>query len=274
MSSLKLSGNLIRDAEGIWVSPIQAKLSYPEDGHQRYFLIEDRSFWFLHRNDCIMAALRRHPPGGPVLDVGGGNGFVTRRMIDDGFPAILLEPGRTGAFNAKTRRDIPEVVCATLEESGFPDGAIDAMGLFDVLEHIEDDGGLLETIYARLRPGGLLYLTVPAFASLWSRSDIDAGHYRRYNPRQMAALLAHRFDILFSTCFFQALVVPIWAIRVLPFRLGFARRDQLSTEQEHGLHRGMLLRAMERVLRREIRRIESGHPTRWGTSLLCIARKK
>ena len=40
------------------------QLSYPEDGNARCLAIEDSSFWFRHRNRCIVAAVSRYRPAG------------------------------------------------------------------------------------------------------------------------------------------------------------------------------------------------------------------
>ena len=274
MTPAGIPDRLVRDDAGIWTAPSRPALSYPDDGHAECFLLEERSFWFAHRNRCILAAVRRHAPAGPILDIGGGNGCVTRALIDAGFPAVLLEPGPTGAFNAKTHRRIPDVICAALGDAGFPAGSIAAAGLFDVLEHIEDDRGFLEEIHGTLKPGGLLYITVPAFGALWSASDRRAGHFRRYSPRQLAERLSERYELVFSTLFFGVLAPPIWALRALPWRLGFRRDDSLpAARREHGLDGGFRVRCLNRLLRREVRRIEAGRPMRWGASCLCVARK-
>ena len=54
-------------------------VSYPEEGNEACFQIEDQSFLFRHRNDCIRELVRKFPPNGkgPIFDVGGGNGFLT-----------------------------------------------------------------------------------------------------------------------------------------------------------------------------------------------------
>lgn len=48
------------------------RISYPEGGHAVCREVEDSSFWFAHRNRCIVAAVERMPPCGPILDIGGG----------------------------------------------------------------------------------------------------------------------------------------------------------------------------------------------------------
>ena len=53
--------------------------------------------------------------------------------------------------------------------------------MLDVLEHVQDDVGLLGAMVRALRPGAFLLLTVPADMRLWSPSDEAYGHYRRYD---------------------------------------------------------------------------------------------
>ena len=104
MVSLKIDsipGNLLEDEYGIAHSRKMTDISYPSTGNDRCFQLEDKSFWFRHRNNCILEAVRRYPPEGEILDIGGGNGYVTRRILDEGFRAILLEPGLSGAYNGR-----------------------------------------------------------------------------------------------------------------------------------------------------------------------------
>ena len=61
--------------------------------------------------------------------------------------------------------------------------------MFNVLEHIEDDGEALRQIFARLRPGGCLAIWVPAFPLLYSKFDRSVGHHRRYRLRGLKSLV-------------------------------------------------------------------------------------
>ena len=65
--------------DGIFYASAGEAISYPADGNEACFEIEDQSFWFQHRNDCIRELVRNFPPRGkgPIFDVGGGNGFLT-----------------------------------------------------------------------------------------------------------------------------------------------------------------------------------------------------
>jgi hypothetical protein len=257
---------------GIWTSGVDAEVSYPERGNTACFEVEDRSFWFRHRNDCILAAVRGHPPAGTIVDVGGGNGYVTRRLLDEGFHSILLEPGRDGALNGSRGRNIPDVVCSTLKGARFVPGSVPAIGLFDVLEHIEDDQDFVEQLRAALGFGGTLYGTVPAGPWLWSMSDVDAGHFRRYSGRTIRNLLRNRFDLIYETYFFAPLILPVLAARALPYRLGRRGSPTISEPAAHATEGGPLVRFLKASLAGEVRKIEEAKSSSLGTSLLFVAR--
>ena len=59
-------------------------------------------------------------------------------------------------------RGLTSVICSTLQDAGFKPGTVPAAGLFDVLEHIEDDVGFLKTLNEILVPKGRVFLTVIA----------------------------------------------------------------------------------------------------------------
>lgn len=59
----------------------------------------------------------------------------------------------------------------------------------NVLEHIEDDERALRHMLSLLKPGGTLFLLVPAHDLLYSPFDLESGHFRRYHKTRMMALI-------------------------------------------------------------------------------------
>jgi SAM-dependent methyltransferase len=117
----------------------------------RLLCLEDGSFWFAHRNACLLALLRQFPAIGPFFDIGGGNGFVAAALQSEGgLPVVLVEPGADGVRHAQAR-GLHTVVQATLKEARFRDGSLPAIGFFDVMEHIDDEQGFLCEIRRCLR---------------------------------------------------------------------------------------------------------------------------
>ncbi len=271
------SSQLERDPSGIW-RPIaknrDATISFPENGHASCFEIENDSFWFLHRNEAISLALARYRFEGPFLDVGGGNGAVSRRLQTDGITTVVLEPGQEGASNARTT-GLDNVVCATLEQAAFEPGSFGGAGLFDVIEHVEDDVGLLDAVRDVLRPGGVLAVTVPAYEWLWSAEDELAGHHRRYTLRQLRHVLeTSGFAVRYETYFFAPLTVPLFFARSLRYRLSSKRTAAAEIETNAAAQHtpgGASRKAMEAMLAPELTRIAKGATIPFGTSCLAIA---
>ncbi len=248
---------------------------YPEDGNASCYQLEDNSYWFRHRNECIVAMIQRFPPKGAILDVGGGNGYVTRGILMAGYAAALLEPGKVGAANAKHVRGIPEVINATFEDADFPPESLSAVGLFDVLEHIRDDTNFLKAIWNTLKPDGLIYVTVPAHQYLWSESDVYAEHFRRYNQQMASVLVDRYFDLLYFTYFFGALIIPILLLRTLPFKLQPGKqKSPISNSSEHGISGGPIVSFLSILLRKELSSIQMGKHLRSGSSCLWVLQKK
>jgi SAM-dependent methyltransferase len=88
----------------------------------------------------------------------------------------------------------------------------DSVVLLDVLEHIEDDVGMLRRIRGMLRPGGMLILKVPAMPFLMCRMDRAIGHYRRYGKRSLAARLEEAGFAAVEQRHFNAAAVAAWFI--------------------------------------------------------------
>ena len=268
--SLRLGDN------GIWVSERAAPVSYPAAGNAAYFQVEDQSFWFKHRNALLISIMRRWPPAdGLLFDIGGGNGFVARAVQDAGWNVVLVEPGPQGAANAHQARGVATVVCSGFQDADFSSGSLPSVGLFDVIEHVEDSRGYLADVHRVLRPDGRLFVTVPAYQWLWSVEDDDAGHFRRYTATTLRDELGRAgFELEFFSYFFSMLPPLIFLLRSLPSRLGIRRRTTLrQTVAEHAgaSSRSFLL---SRLLERARRTIADGNSIRFGSSIVAVARPR
>jgi len=260
--------------DGLWQARQVTAVSYPEEGNEVCFQVEDDSYWFRHRLDCIRTVLGQFPPGGTLYDIGGGNGYVAAALQAAGTDVALIEPG-PGARNA-LRRGVRKVIHATLEDARLAPNSLPAAGAFDVIEHIPDAGAFLRGIRAVLAPGGRFYCTVPALPALWSEEDVRAGHFHRYTRATLLrALHEAGFTVEFTTYFFTWLTLPVLLFRVLPSRLGLTNRAKLGTVEtmrsDHRVPRP-LSALVARAHARELRLLGQRRPMSLGTSLLCVAR--
>ena len=255
-----------------WETAGTGDISYPAGGHASFAAVEQTSYWFNHRNAVIASTVKRHPPRGAIVDVGGGNGYVSLGLRKAGFDTLVVEPGSVGAHCAYDR-GLP-VIMAPFERLDVPAGSIPAAGLFDVLEHIEDDAGALRSLHAAMQPGGMLYLAVPAFGWLWSAEDVHAGHFRRYTQGRLAKLVAAQgFTVEYATYFFSMLVPPVLALRSIPSRLGIKTKEPSAAADDHRLPGGAVGSALSRAMAWEARRIAAGGTVPLGSSCLLVARR-
>lgn len=268
---------LLVGEDGIFYAKGLDTISYPKEGNEKCFEIEDQSFWFQHRNDCIRELMQKCPPRGkgPIFDVGGGNGFVAKGLIDAGWDVVLVEPGESGARNAK-KRGVEHVVCGTTHAVEFKNGSLPAIGVFDVVEHIEDDLGFLRHLRDLLEPGGMLYLTVPAYNLLWSHEDMDAGHFRRYTISAMEKkLMESGFKLISGGYIFMFLPLPVFLLRMIPYRLGFAQRikNEKMSAKDHVISESWTGRLLNMLLLWELNAIKRGKSLSFGGSCLMAAQK-
>ena len=99
MSFEKIAHNIKKAQNGIYYSESESHVSYPEEGNEDCLQIEEDSFWFNHRNNIIANTVRKHSPNKTFFDIGGGNGFVAKRLQNDGIKTILVEPGNISSLH-------------------------------------------------------------------------------------------------------------------------------------------------------------------------------
>jgi SAM-dependent methyltransferase len=156
-------------------------------------LTRDRHPWELARAAFFNREVLKAVGDGParVLDVGCGDGWFARRLLDRMAPsstAIGWDVGLTGERIGVFSEGLPPGMELTADE---PEGPFDLVLCMDVIEHVADDEGFLTGLCRRsLRPGGLLLCSVPAWPSLFSKHDVELRHFRRYTPETAARVLA------------------------------------------------------------------------------------
>lgn len=78
----------------------------------------------------------------------------------------------------------------------FPDDAFDLVCAFDIIEHIEGDEAAVAELARVAAPGAALLLSVPIHMAAWTPFDDFVGHFRRYEPAALLALLRrHGFEL-------------------------------------------------------------------------------
>ena len=250
-----------------YLSPVSG-ISFPVEFYE---IGEDRHFWMQWR---LAVALRLVEASGlaldrplRALDIGGGPGRFRDQieratewrvdMTDLHLPALrMARParGRTLYYDV-TQADPPLL------------GSYDAAFVFDVIEHLESPGPLLRAAIAHLRPGGHLFVNVPALQALYSAYDVVQGHVRRYSTRTLAAELDPLPCRLESASYWGFSLVPLLGLRRLllgrtpgpnTYRAGFQPPSAIVNQA---------LKALMRIELAFLRRPPLG------TSVMAVARK-
>src|SRR5271165_2398241 len=123
--------------------------------------VEERHFWFRARNRLIFELSKKTSsglkPGYLVLEVGCGTGNVLRvlrKACPDGM-VVGLELWFEGLRHAQRRSAGCFLVQGDVRRSPFGK-QFDLVGMFDVLEHIQEEQETLVSLWKLLVPGGRL----------------------------------------------------------------------------------------------------------------------
>jgi SAM-dependent methyltransferase len=238
-----------------------------DPGYAAVHAEQDRGhWWFIGRRAILLAEMARWLPRRRcrVAELGCGSGGLLEALGRFGSAVgveadpALLETARQRGLDCRPGSlpsDVP-----------LPPGEWDAVCLFDVLEHLDDESAALGACGRLLAPGGLLFVAVPAYAWLWSRHDELLGHRRRYTSPRLRRVVEAAGLLVERVSYFNALLAaPIIAVRLLRRAL---RRDG------HDLSRppaplNRLLAAVFSVEARLLRR----RSLPFGVSLLLVARR-
>jgi SAM-dependent methyltransferase len=203
------------------------------------------------------------PRAAEIVDFGCGTGSTACMLQDLGYRVVAADISTESLQACRTRG----LAAINLRTTELADHAADCVLAGDVLEHLQDDVGMLAKLHRKLRPGGLLLATVPAYEFLWSGEDYVSEYVRRYTRPMLKKRLQSAGFTPLRCSYFNSLLFPVIVAVTLGKRLFFPRQmyhsniESLPEWQNDILYR---LFAFER------------HLLRWltfpvGASLLVIA---
>jgi SAM-dependent methyltransferase len=154
---------------------------------------------FVERLVARWSTAQRH-----IVDIGAGDGFVAEGFVARGAHVVAIDPAasseqrqRLCALGIDARTELPDEASA------------DVVLLLDVIEHVDDDVGLLKRAARQLHARGIVVITVPAWPRLFSSHDTALGHHRRYTPAMLRAAIASAgLDLVDDGAVFASLLLP------------------------------------------------------------------
>jgi SAM-dependent methyltransferase len=130
------------------------------------------------------------------VDIGGGACAFANALAASGAQVTVFEPNpaNAAAAGAGVRFVAAPFDEASVAQSAIPDGSLDAITMWHSLEHVPDPIATLTLCRRLLRPGGVLYVSVPNLDSLqadltgnrWTYQDIPH-HVSQFTPEGLAA---------------------------------------------------------------------------------------
>lgn len=169
-----------------------------------------------------------------ILDVGAGSGFFSRYLLAEGRAqaALCVDTG----YKNDADDEVDGRPVQYRREVGATD--CDLVLMMDVLEHVDDDRGLVRS-YAAKVPGGAYFLvTVPAFQFLWSGHDVFLEHKRRYRLKEIEQVMRDAGLQVVLGSYYFGLIFPLAAAVRLAQRGNPVPRSSLR--QHDALTNGML----------------------------------
>jgi SAM-dependent methyltransferase len=202
---------------------------------------------------------------GRVAEVGAGIGTFSERLLALGVDELLLtevdahmvarleERFARSPRVSVTREALPESPVLRRRAGEF-----DLVVCQNVLEHVQEDRAAVVTMATALRPGGRLFVLVPAHPRLYGSLDRSYGHHRRYT-RERLLKLARGADLHVRQLYsFNLLGVPGWWVK--------------SRRRATDLGSGSL--AVYEQLVRAWRPLEERLRPPWGLSLILEAERR
>lgn len=239
--------------------------------HRKMAEVEDAMWYYRALHGHFLRALRMNfsPGGQTVLDAGCGTGGLIRNLAR-AEPRLTLtgvDISPVGIELARERSpDGARFEIASVASLPFQNESFDAITSADVLCQIENPVAALAEFYRCLRPGGLVFLNMPAYAWLYSYHDAAVGNLRRYTRRELAGLLAAaRFKFLGGT-YWNTLPFPL----VVAQRKIFSRRQQSSDVR---LYPAPLEAMLKATMFLESCWLRTGARLPFGCAVFVVARK-
>jgi SAM-dependent methyltransferase len=139
--------------------------------------------------------------GADVLDYGCGAGYGANFLMRTaGVRSLTAVDASSTAIDycRRTYGDLGNIFTAITPGASleWPEGSFDIALMFQTIEHVSDDAGLLREIRRVLRPGGRLILTTPNV--LLTRGDpehpVNVFHVREYNPAALRRVCGLAFE--------------------------------------------------------------------------------
>ena len=208
-----------------------------------------------------------------ILDAGCGTGFNIAHYSRLGPHRVFGLDLSNDAIGFVSKRGIRRICQASVNEIPYASATFDLVLSFDVLcqgERPPVEGGLRE-MQRVLRPGGYIFVRVPAYSWMRSSHDLEVDTRRRFTRPELAQKISEagfQVDwISYANCFlFPAVVVRRLLLKTIGIGEGSDVRPLPAAL-------GWINPLFLRILKLEATLFKHRFPLPFGLSIVCRARK-
>ncbi|MCP4711794.1 MAG: class I SAM-dependent methyltransferase [Planctomycetes bacterium] len=194
-----------------------------------YEIAGEDNFWMLWRNGALKQFLTRANLSTETewrgLDIGCGQGEnikLLRKFTRWSIEGCDINEGAIPDASSSVGQ--PDVRLYDIHDRDAQlENAYDFIILFDIIEHIENVHLFLDDALYHVRPGGYVFVNVPALPSLISRYDTVAGHLRRYSQKSLRLILENVGLSIIDIKYWGGLLLPLAILR--KFFLAYGVKD-------------------------------------------------
>jgi SAM-dependent methyltransferase len=204
---------------------------------------EASNHWYYQSKAWAVQKLLDKTPIHSILDVGSGSGFFSKYLLKntDIQEAWCVDIGYPNDFDSRYQSK-PIFFRKSIAKS-----KADLVLMMDVLEHVDDDLGLLKNYVDQAPPNTYFLLTVPAFQFLWSAHDEFLEHKRRYTLPQLKDLALKSGLSIQTEMYFFGLVFPLAVLTRFTQKYIFKGKAPISQLDSHAAWLNALLKVICRA---------------------------
>jgi len=180
--------------------------------YKTIFHVENQHWWYVGMARITITLLANLYPGRTdlhILDAGCGTGGGMQylapfgRVIGCDFSMLALDLGR--------QRKLTRLVQASVTQLPFASSQFDLVTSFDVLCHraVGDYRVALAEFYRALRPGGRIFLRLPAYDWLRGRHDTIVHTEHRFTTHEVSKALINEGFVIERSSYVNSLLFPL-----------------------------------------------------------------
>lgn len=201
--------------------------------YKEYYDLERNHWWFRARERIISNLTKKLIRKNfssleeiSILNIGCSTGRSSEYLSEFG-KVTSIEYDEFCCEFAREKTGL-EIIHGSITELPFSKEKFNLVCAFDVIEHVEDDQLAVNEMKRVLKENGIIFITVPAFMSLWSHHDEINQHFKRYKLGEVNSLFENdkKGKRIFSSYFNFFLFLPIYLFRKLSnlLKLGDKRK--------------------------------------------------